>query len=129
MEQFSITKYLIDNGLAKDDGQHDVALIPSTWEISEVAHKVFSSHSSDRTAIILCSLIAMFAGRRPEELKKLQFSLIENDYGWSIWFSWKDQSSYHGLDWRLTVSAIENLMPYMAGSNISYLAGQVLNDL
>lgn len=129
---FSIKDYLLNNNLIVDAG-NNMSLVASPWEVSEVAHKVSSGYE-DTIKIVLCSTIMAWNDHRPDELEKLQFSLTAtvDSYDlnvWTIWLSWKDKSSYHGLDWQLAVSAVENIIPYMAGSNASYLAGQLVYDL
>jgi hypothetical protein len=130
-DDFSITKYLLDNGLAREVG-HEIELVSSPWEFSEVAHEVFSCFYQPEAQIVLCALITLFAEQKPYELSKLQFSLTEKDDEWTIWFSWKDGSSYSsqgGMAWEMAVHTIRILLPKMAGSNVSYLAGQLIYDL
>jgi hypothetical protein len=135
MEEFDFEKYLQDNSLVDYSDNGYPLLIASPVPTSQKAIKLFSSHHHDEAVIILCSLIKAWKKscvNLESEFENLQFSLSSSDKEqwsplWSLWLSCKDGSAYNGsFDWKLVVDVVDTLFPYMAGSNVSYLAQGML---
>ena len=132
--QFSIVKYLEDHELVATKKNGDLKLTPSADGLSEYGFVCFSG-GEDKATIVLCSLLHAISRCFPSWLQsdEVMFSLTEKtdlEYGseWSIVMHYHDQPNRY-FDHELVVEICRTMINHMAGSNISYLASQMIHDL
>ncbi len=122
MSDFSVKQYLIDNKLATEKGEFittDKSKIPSsvTWGLGPYA--------KDETMIYLCTTIHIMEYHGA--LDNLEISIVaKDDIYYRIYINEIDRSQglYRAYEaWDGALRTLDYLIPYMAGSNVSYLAG------
>lgn len=119
------TQYLIESNLLEKIG-YEYCLVESKRSIPIAAVNLFEGNE-DETKIVLYSLVSAFFSKNNFLVKgSIQFFLKRKDeYHWNIYLSDRYDSK---IDWKLIVSTVENLFPFMASSNISYLSSGVFID-
>lgn len=133
--EFNIVQYLEEHQLVATKKNGDFELIRSDDGLSEYGFVCFSGGQNEAT-IVLCSLLHAISRQFPSwlELDTVQFSLTEKIvpvYGfsdWSIYMHYGEQPS-RVFDHELVIETCRNMISHMAGSNVSYLASQMIHNL
>jgi hypothetical protein len=119
MKDFSIKEYLISNKLASEKGKLIAtdSLPNPAWGIGPYAEW--------EAMIYLCTLVHFF--NEKGMLDNLTFSLKNSDdFYYSIFIDEIDRSqSDYNFDWSIIIDMLDFLIPHMAGSNVTYLSGQL----
>jgi hypothetical protein len=110
---------------------NNLHLLSSEKIIETTYHKLNSEAlSEDEITIILCVIINLFHKDYPSMMDHILFHLEEvdeeiNNIYWNVYVGFKGHF-YPNIDWKPSVEATEYMIDYMAPSNISYLAGQLI---
>lgn len=127
MTDFSVKNFLIEKGLTDKEGKFittDKEKIPSsvTWGLGPYAE--------DRTMIYLCSTIHIMEYHGA--LDNLDIKIVaDGDIYYRIYINEIDRAQQHYRAyeaWDGALKTLDYLIPYMASSNISYLAGGCFFD-
>jgi hypothetical protein len=118
-----MSNYLIANGLADENLN-----LTETPDIPEDARLINDSPLFyDEAAIYLCACIKIV-----QHSNEIEFGLKpDGELYWNIYVWCKeDKTAYYEEHPTIgpTIRTIETLLPYMAGSNVSYLAGNMKYD-
>jgi hypothetical protein len=120
-EPFSVKHYLIDKKLATEEGKLICSNIfprSSTWGLGP--------YYEDVVIIYLVTLIHFF--EEEGMLDNLNIFITDEGGRYNILINEIDRRydyAHPNLEWDLIMDTIEFLLPHMAGSNISYLSGNL----
>lgn len=118
--EFSVKDYLIANKLANEDA--DLICTDSlpnpAWGLGP--------YNQWETLIYLCTLVQFF--HKKDILDNMLFSLKKSGPNTYSIFIDEVNPQLYPFDWNIVVDTVDYLVPYMAGSNVSYLAGQLFFD-
>jgi hypothetical protein len=119
MNDFSVKQYLIDNNLVTKEGEFICrnTLVNPAWGLGP-----FDKH---RMMIYLCTLVHFFEDKCM--LDNLTIEIRDcGDQDYALRIDEKDRRydyAHPNFDWSIVLDTIEFLLPHMASSNVSYLAG------
>lgn len=126
MRDFSVKKYLIDNKLVTEDGK----LITTDKQIPSNTTWGLGPYASDRAMIYLCTTIYIMDYHCA--LDNLDICITtDDDLYYDIHINEIDRAEQHHRAyeaWDGALRALDFLVPHMASSNTSYLAGNLFYD-
>lgn len=122
MDNFSIREFCISRNLTGQEGDiiAEDNLPNPAWGLGPYAW--------DEALIYLCTLVNFF--HQQGYLDNMLFSFKKMDEEGIMYMLYIDEVEKSGYmpDWSLIVDTLDYLIPAMAGSNVSYLAGQLFFD-
>lgn len=122
MEQFSIREFCISRNLTGQEGDiiAEDNLPNPAWGLGPYAY--------DEALIYLCTLVKFFHAHGMLDNMLFSFKKMDEDgVFYTLYIDEVERSGYMP-DWGIVTDTLEFLIPHMAGSNVSYLAGQLFFD-
>lgn len=111
-----VKEYLVANKLADEQGK---LICSNDLENPDWGYGPYNEWD---TMIYLCTLVHFL--NQQGILHNLKIALAKVDeYNYQINLDQIDKSYLHSFNWDTIIETIEYLIPFMAGSNVSYLAG------